>query len=34
MRYVIIHMACVPSALLPGILDRIAFSSHRDKAGA
>jgi uncharacterized protein (TIGR00645 family) len=30
MWYVIIHMTFVVSAVLMGVLDRIAFAAHRD----
>jgi uncharacterized protein (TIGR00645 family) len=33
MWYVIIHLTFVISALLMGVLDRIAFASHRDHSG-
>ncbi len=33
MWYVIIHLTFVLSALLMGVLDRIAFASHRDDGG-
>ena len=34
MWYVIIHLTFVVSALLMGVLDRIAFASHRSPGGA
>lgn len=34
MWYVILHLTFVVSALLLGVLDRIAFASHRDDKGA
>jgi uncharacterized protein (TIGR00645 family) len=32
MWYVIMHLTFVVSAVLLGVLDRIAFASHRDEA--